>query len=780
LTLTGVIAVILFLFFVKHLCGQHIVINEFMADNESTIHDMDGDYNDWIEIYNNGDFPVNLLNFSLSDDAKNPRRWLFPDITIEARGFLLLFASGKDFYNQHEIHTNFRISAEGETLILSNNRGVQVDIVSSARLWEDESLGRYPDGSDNWLVSLNSTPGRTNNTVNHLLYSVEEGFHASPFFLKINSILGDTVYYTTDGNIPDENADIFPDSLFLDFLYDQPNFFSEIPATPPQEVITYKAWESPGTPVHKAHVIRSASFRNGVRTSKVYTHTFFVDSTIFSRYSLPVISLVTEGRNLFDADSGIYVPGKYFDAVDPEWTGNYFNTGSEWEKPVYISYFEKNGREGFSQDAGIRIHGYKSRQASQKSLRFYARKGYGKKSFDYPLLPQKEMKDYRRFILRTTMGDWFSSTIIRDVLAHELSRDLDFEIQDYQPVVVYLNGEYWGIYTLRDRIDEHFIGYTSGADKDYVDLINGNYEDIEVGSNDHYVNLARFIEANDLSHTGNYEYVQTQIDIDNLIDYLIAEMFFANLDWPINNQRLWRPQTPEGKWRWILFDVDAGFSDVNSDMFHYVLVEHLGTRWTNSPVSTFLFDNLLKNEQFQAKFLTRHAQVLKSIFTPTKMVEKIEMVQDLYRQELPHHILRWNFPVGISEWENDIQNDIISFVLDRPCAVERHILDYFNISDFGFSCKDPIDEPVPVADLIIAPNPSSGSFFILNNAGGMNLDNLALVDISGRVIHKEKNLFLEKGSRRYFHFEGLPAGMYFLKLNNQHVSETRNIVIIPR
>jgi hypothetical protein len=766
--------------FYNQLSGQGIVINEFMSDNESSISDRDGDFSDWIELYNTSDIPVNLYEYRISDNSNLPAKWIFPEIIIPAHGFLLIFASGKDIYDIEELHTNFSIAAEGEALFLSDNTGTLIDQTGSVRLWEDESLGRYPDGGENWIPSSISTPGSSNNTVNHLLFSAEEGFYTTPFLLKIQSLFGDPVYFTMDGSVPDESSQIFPDSLLMVYRYNQPNYFSEVPTTPPQDMISYKAWESPETAIHKANILRSASFRNGIRTSKIYTHTYFIDSMIFNRYQLPVISLITDENNLFNPDSGIYVPGIHFDADNPEWSGNYFNRGREWERPVSISYFERDGKPGFSQDAGIRIHGSKSRQASQKSLRLYARKEYGRKSFDFPLLPQKNVTDYRRFILRTTMGDWFSNTLVRDVLAHEISRDLDLEYQDYQPAVVYLNGEYWGIHTIRDRVDERYIEYLYGNDRDFIDMITGNYLEVDAGSNEHYVRLAEFIESNDLSHDNNYEYVATQMDIFNFIDYQVAEMFFANLDWPINNQRLWRPQTPDGKWRWILFDVDAGFSDASYNMLHHSLVEHMGTHWQNMPVSTFLFDNLLKNINFLNLFLNRYAEILREEFVLDKMMEKLDKIMDIYRHELPDHISRWNFPIDMETWEHDIRNHIISFLENRPCAVEENVSEFFNISNFGFTCSTSEDTPALLkGELVVAPNPSKGAFFILNNSSEITLEKIVLTDINGRVFYSENNVFMQSGSRKYINLGGVPAGIYFLKYHNRNFSETKRIVVVP-
>ncbi len=767
--------VLLFILCSEQVQGQDIVINEIMSDNKSTIQDIDGEFSDWIEIFNNSNSSVNLLDYNLTDDIEEPGKWIFPNIILPAHDHILIFASGKNRIDANELHTNFKISSAGEELFLLNNSAVIIDQTTPEDLADDEVYVRFPDGSNNWLKSTNPTPGSINIVNNQLLFSSDEGFHNSPFYLIITSLLSDTVYYTLDGSIPKESSYIYSDSLFINYKYSAPNYFSEIPTTPKQSVISYKAWESPDVIIDKVNILRCASYKNGIRTSKIYTQTFFIDNSIFDKYNIPVISLITDEENLFNYENGIYVPGKHYDADDPEWTGNYFEKGDKWERPVHIEYYKSDGSLGFSQDAGIRIHGAKTRHAAQKSLKLYARNEYGEKYFNYQLLPQKSVTQYKRFVLRTTMGSWGDNTIIKDVLAHEIVRDLNIEYQDYQPVIIYLNGEYWGIHTLRDRIDARYIEYTHGCDKDSVDIINGNYGLVEAGSNEHYKILAEFIELNDLSYESNYEYVKTQIDINSFVDYLTAEMFFSNKDWPKNNQKLWRPQTPDGKWRWIFVDLDAGFGNYYINMFEHSLLSDNDLTWQNMPVSTFLFRNLLKNESFVNLFVKRYAEILNNNFTPNIMVNKLNTIKKMYEDEIPYHISRWNYPNSISNWERDIVANLASFIEKRPCVVGDNISDYFNLTDFGFSCSPSVD----ISDnIILAPNPSNGTFFIHNNSAQNFLGNILITDISGRTTYLEDYLFLGENEKEYYNLTGLSNGLYVVILNSTIRSGRKKFIII--
>ena len=553
---------LIFISFSSTTVGQ-IVINEFMSNNETVLADEDGEYSDWIELYNNSDVPINLLYYSLSDKIDNLNKWNFPDITIHSHGFLLVFASDKNRLNVDELHTNFKISASGESLFLSNNLGQIIDQIEPIELSENKSYGRLPDGSDNLLTLSFFTPSNSNNYNNKLTFAYDGGFHANPFYQKINSLNGDTIYYTLDGSTPTESSSVFFDSLKMDYKYSAANVFSDIPTTPDQSLISLKAWKSPNEIVDKANILRYASYRNGIRTSEIYTHTYIVDSTIFEKYKLPIISLVTDAKYFFDSEEGIYVPGVHHDTLNPYWTGNYFQRDDIWEKPVHIEYYEKDGTLGFSQNAGVKIHGGKTRQGAQKSLKLYARNEYGKKYFDYPLMPHRDHPKYKRFLLRATMGTWHN-TLLNDVLAHEIARGVGINYQDYRPAVVFINGEYWGIHTIRDRIDERYIGYSYDLDKDSVEF-RGFY-------NIPYNRMIDYIEENGLSDDIHYDSIQKLIDIENFIDYHITEMFLQNADWPVNNIEAWKEKNSNGKWRWIFYDIDGGFLNHKYNMFELSLI----------------------------------------------------------------------------------------------------------------------------------------------------------------------------------------------------------------
>ncbi|MCO5234576.1 MAG: CotH kinase family protein [Chitinophagales bacterium] len=738
-----------------------------MARNQVTIQDEDGEYSDWIELYNTTDNPILLLGYHLSDDQAILEKWVFPDVTIQPKSYLLVFASGKDKNDSTSLHTNFKISSSGEKIFLSNDFGEVIDWVQSDALSQDESYCRVPDGSEMWLTTRMSSPNATNNFSNQLVFSNMEGFYSDSFFLSISSLTGDSIYYTLNGAIPDENSNRYDSSLFIHDISFSPNRLSEIPTSPPQNLISYKAWESPIVDINKATILRCASFRNGNRTSQIYTKTFFINQDINFKYSLPIISLVTEEGNLFDNNKGILVPGINFKLEDPEWTGNYFMTGDDWERDIHIEYFSSIGHLAFSQDAGIRIHGGKTRQAAQKSLRLYARTKYGTKDFNYPLFPQRETNEYKRFILQTTMGAWYGETIIKDIVGQQIASSLNIDYQEFQPVIVYLNGEYWGIYTIRDKIDERFIEYTHGIENEDVEFFEWN--------NTSYNQLLRFIEKNSLESNVNYDYVKSQIDIDNYIDYTIAEQFINNYDWPANNMAFWREKN-NGKWRWVLYDLDAGFGNPDYNMLSHSIKNDSSITWPNTPYSTFLFRNLLMNYSFREQYLNRYDELLNNDFNIDIMKSKLEAVKSLYEPEVPSHILRWNFPKSVDNWEEDIQNDLISFLERRPCAVNTQVKIFFGIDDFGLDCASKITETTNANQLTMMPNPNNGRFFIYNHAIDIKEATILITDMNGRTVYTEKGIQLQINENKFFDISHLPSGPYILNLMSANYSDQMKFI----
>jgi CotH kinase protein/Lamin Tail Domain/Chitobiase/beta-hexosaminidase C-terminal domain len=655
--------------------ANNLVINEIMSKNETILADQDGDYPDWIELYNSGEKIIFIKDYYLSDDKNNKIKWKFPNVEIQPKSFLLVFLSGKDKFENGEIHTNFKLDSDGEELFLSNNLDFELDRVPEISLGEDESFGRLPDGTGEFVRLANPSPNYSNNENDKLEISHKSGFYEKPFDLEIKSKSGYDIFYTLDGSVPTTKSQKYTKPIKMDYRYLDSNYLSEIPTTPLDSAFKYYKWKAPKGIVDKINIVRMASFSGGKRLSYVLSKSFFQDENVFSKYSLPLISISTDEKGFFSNDSGIYVPGRFIDSNNSRYNGNYFQKGEKWEREIHIEYFEKNGKLVFSQNAGVRINGKSTRRRAQKSLRIYARNKYGNNLFNYTLLPRKAQDKYSSFILRGTMGTWINS-LFQDELAHDIVRELDFESQDFNPVIVYLNGEYWGIHALRERVDENFLARKYEVEKDDIILASSSPE---------YQMFLDDLEEMDLSKEEDYSKIQNKTDISSFIDYQIAEIYLNNTDWPENNYDAWKATVNNRKWRWIFFDLDQGFGDVERNMLeHATNTEEKG--WPNPPRSTLLFRKLLENDEFKYLFITRFAELLKTTFQYHIVKEKFEMIKNMYSAEVPRHINRWNYTDSFEKWEEDIDKYLLKFLEERSCYMQEQIEEFFELDNFDFSC----------------------------------------------------------------------------------------------
>ena len=717
-----------------------VVINEVMASNGETLVDEDGDYPDWIELYNAGIHTINLGGYALSDDYGDPMQWIFPDVYIEPGSFLLVFASGKDRY-ESELHTNFRIDLQGEEIILVSPDGTWLDELPPTPIPRDISFGRQPDGGNNWLYFDEPTPGAPNSTQGHSqdvsppIFSHQSGFYQNPFNLQITSDDElNPIYYTLDGSEPTSQ----------DFLYE--NAIAIVNRTPELEQIAHIPTSliavNPIRPILKATVVRARAINQAGIASPVITHTYFVDAEIEHRHELPIFSLVTDAENLFDYEYGIYLPGKLWDEAigypnvtnpytDLSWVSrpaNYHERGSDWERPAALEFFEPGGNSAFNIPVGIRIHGTFSRIYPQKSLRLYTRNSYGLDWLEYPLFGEQDSNRFKRFLLRNSGSDW-TATMMRDGVIQDLLQGLNIDKQAYRPTVLYINGEYWGIHNLRERLDRYYLSEHYNIDPDRIDMLE-YYATVIEGDNWHMLELLDYLRKHDLSNQENMAYIETQIDIDSYIDYQIAQIYVNNTDWPSRNLIFWRyqqddydsisPRGQDGRWRWILYDLDEAFAG-DSDPEAYtrntlaVAAAPDGPEYPNPPWSTFIFRKLLENYEFQLKFINRFADLLNTQFDEDHVVTHINEGQATIRHEIVEHMRRWNVPFYMEYWEGKV-NDMRTFARERPDYIRQHLQDFFSSPDLiDVSIEMNLETPgmVRLNTLYIHPDntPWTGTYF---------------------------------------------------------------------
>lgn len=668
--------------------AQQVHLNEILSSNETTLADEDGDFEDWIEIYNSGDEPINLSGFGLSDDEDEPFEWTFPDTTIQPGDFMLIWASDKDRSTPGaELHTNYGVSASGEEVFLTHADGTRLDQSPERELDEDISIGRQPDGSGEWFRFDEPTPGEANTTeaiedpleVPEL--SREPGFYTSAFDLEISHTREDvTFYYTLDGSIPTEESAVYDGPISIADQSSEPNSWSTIPTN---FMGGRYGFNEPEVLIPKGTVLRVMAVKEGFRPSQS-TYSFFVFPEGEAKHQLPVISITTDSLNFFGDETGIYVPGvNYSEGKDH--TGNYYQRGEEWERESSLEFFDKNGELQISQIIGARINGGFTRRYAQKSLRIYARGEYGEGEINHEIFPDLDYDEYERLILRNSGNDW-GYTMFRDAAAHEIVRHFNMDTQAYRPSVVYINGEYWGIHNIRERFDDNYLERVYDVDGDNIDYLSNRWE-VEYGTNWPYQDMVNFIDSKDLAVEANMDSVKTLMDIDNFLDYYTAEIYFLNTDWPHGNIEFWRLHVPydsnappglDGRWRWLFYDLDVSFGfveDVDFDMLNYVTKERSfqNTEWPN-----LILRNLLENESFRHDFINRMADHLNTSFQTDRVLDIIGRYQDQIAPEIPQFIDRWQYPTHVGQWRGFV-NIMRDFAERRPEALWQNILTHFEI-----------------------------------------------------------------------------------------------------
>ncbi|HEY9062765.1 MAG TPA: CotH kinase family protein [Pseudobacteroides sp.] len=698
--------------------GQALFINEVMSSNTDTLRDGDvddpsygslgGAYSDWIEIYNSGTEPIDLTGYTLSDSSA---KWSFPKGTVPAKGYLLVWASDKNkIAKDGQMHTNFKLSTSGELITLKKPDGTIIDSVTTAALGDNGSYGRKSDGSSEWVIFSKSTPNKSNVysnatvLVKEPLFSHKGGFYNEGIDLKLSTDQeGIKIYYTLDGSDPVPGAEgtyLYENGISIRSRVGEPNVLSMISNISNDQ---WNKWQKPIGEVFKCSTIRAASIREDGTKSKIITHTYFIDPNMKDRYNLPVISLVTDRDNLFDDTTGIYV------------NENFENKGDAWERPVHIEFFEKDGTLAFSQNSGMRINGGYSRKIPQKSFRLYADHGYDDTNkFKYEVFPGlkkkatgKKLDSFQRLILRNTANDiGWTGVMFRDAMMQSLVSHLSIDTQAYRPSVVFLDGEFWGIYNIRERYDSEYLASHYNLDKDKAVILDvweyPSVQEGKPGDEKPYINdIINYLKTNSIAEQTTYDYINTKMDIKNYIEYNVSEIFFGNYDWPGNNLSVWRYKTDDGKyhpeapygqdgrWRWLLRDTDFGFGlyekSVTFDTLSFATAdkpEEGDFAYANQPWAVFLLKTLLKNTDFRNDFINCFADQLNTSFDPKRVKQRIDECKSAIEKAMPEQSRRWrvidmvsSYPGGLT-WDSNLQY-IKSYADKRPSAVREHIINKF-------------------------------------------------------------------------------------------------------
>lgn len=643
-----------------------LILSEIMMGNEKSLTDNYDLNPDWIELYNNTDARLDLGGYGLSDNSAQLGKWKFPQGSfIEPGSYKIIYASGmgtESDISTTYLHTNFSLGIGGEPVILTNPEGQIIDKCVLNSMPTDISYGRSKADSV-FQYMLSPSPGDVNGDG----YSgfaptpyipLEGGVYADPQVIAINVPEGSTVRYTTDSSVPTDRSPI----------YEGPFQISE------------------------TTVVRARAFKQGKLDSMITTQTYFVNV----EHKLPVVSITTDPDNLYSDHKGILAFGKGYKTKYPFRKANFHQ---DWEVPAHLEMYEIDGSRVLNQDMGLRVFGAYSRAEIAKNFTLVARSKYGKETFDYPIFPDRPFTEYKSVILRNGASEWYASKILDSTLTSLVRDTTDLDVQAYYPVAYYINGEYYGCYFFREKLNKYYLAQHRGINPDNVDIIYGNglrSSNAVTGDNENWLELRDFVMNNSLSNQANYDKVDKWVDIDNYMDMVINEIYVGNTD--TGNIKCYREKKDDAKWRWFYYDVDWSFSDASANS----LKEYLNPdgHGSGNGFETWLILKLMENDGFKQKFIERFAYHIAVTYDPARVLERIDHIVEQIDHEMVADRQVWNDrfyatsdwykqalgsaharAMSYKSWSTRQVPKRKTFAQKRPEVMKQHLINYFNLSD---------------------------------------------------------------------------------------------------
>lgn len=853
------------LFFHFSYAQQSLQINEACNKNVNILVDEDGDYEDWIEIYNADTIAIELKNFFLSDDKQEPRMWSFPDISLASNDYLLLFASGKD---RKDTINHWETALNGDSLWRYKNTGEQT--VEEYILWTENDYddSDWEEGYGGFGIGYDSISTLTIDTTIYLrqefylldtskvLITLIHAYYDDGFvaylngfeILRINMLkngtkpeLGVPAYPSHPSNIDTEeppNTYVIPPLLWKNLLKNGRNVLAIQTHKSYNETIVIKPWLSfaiadslvqtdtlapnlplselplhtnfkmsgsgekiylndafglniqevdlPGLPANMSYglleeldslvyfqqpspaqantgpayagvisdsihlrypagfyqdsilveiISSDSSFLIYYSTdgsppnneSFLYDSSFYLDSTAVLRFqyhsdsllagpicnvtyfindssSLDVYSIISDPYNLWDEDYGIYVFGEDYYPVRPYFGANFWQ---DWERPAHIQYFNNENENLWQQDIGIKIHGNYTRMFPQKSFGFYAKSKYGHSRFNHTIPGKDYITNPKRFQLRNAGND-NEHAHFRDLLVQLRMANTNNDIQNGKPVIAYINGDYWGLYHIREKIDRYYLEDNHGVDPEELNLLEQNGLIIS-GDRNGFEDLMRYIKSNDLGQDTHYQYISSQIEVDNWIDNLISNIYHFNTDWPQHNTKFWN--APHKKWRQILVDQDMTMAIWSLNKAYKNPLPRLHD--DSLSYLAIFYQELLKNEQFKRDYTNRFADLMNTLFLEEEYIALFDSLMSKMEPEMLRHGERWDH--NTETWLHGyFTENIREFIEDRAPFMRQFLREEYSLGAYDtitLSVNPAGKGKIKLNSLYISENEWSGLYF---------------------------------------------------------------------
>jgi hypothetical protein len=603
-----------------------LYINEFMSSNVRAHANVNGDYEDWIEIYNSAEAAVDLDGYFLTDKYapdKGPDDYasfrLHGESTVPGGGYLLLSSS----------RMGFSLKKEGEEFALLEADGRLVDIVSYRDQFRDISFGRSGDGADRWVYFPRFTPGRENGTGHDGFVAPPQilppgGYHESDVQVQLFPARnGDQVRYTVDGSDPTASSSLFDGEL---------SFTGNV-------------------------VVKARAFRGDALPSAVVSSVYLLDAN----HQLPVLALVIDPDSLYHAQRGIAARNL---------------PGREWERLVDVTFFAGRA-SAFHHSAGVRLQGRTGpEEYEKKSFRLFFRKGYGEEELAYPIFTVAG-EAYSRIVLRSGYDDSLEPaergtprpTLLRDPLVSELWRRCGGLASKSRFAVLRLNDAFHGIYDLRESVDEQFVIDRLGYQD--VDLIRTRTDSLELvhGDWEKWEEMVDFFAGQKILSDQAVEEAGTHLDLEDFTNLQVL-VHATQYDRWAYGVSAFRERSPDGRWRWTIWDSDRAFNDFNWNSFETKINR------THVVLDSLITQRLLSNEGYRRFFVNRFADMLNTVFRQENVLTLVDSLTQEIAADIPDEVARWGNTV--ENW-NQYVGHLRTFSVRRPGIVRQQLIERFDL-----------------------------------------------------------------------------------------------------
>lgn len=528
-------------------------------------------------------------------------------------------------------------------------------------------------------------------------FSKEGGFFSNNFNLALSSELGNAIYYTLDGSDPrfSKTAKKYKKEISIYNNSNEPNIYSAL------KDVTLNEYNPPEFNVEKGIIVRAVIKDKKLGFGQTVENSYFVGKTAPYYSQMRVISMVTDAKYLFDQDKGAYMIGsKYYewknsDSYQEYHPGdvlnvtNYNSDGKENEFPVCIQVFEK-GKSVYSTKVGARIAGNWSRSNAQKSFRFYARKEYGNKSMDYEFFDElkdangNQINSFDKITLRNGGND-SSEVRIRDPLIHNLVSDLSCDIMASEPCILFINGEFWGFYMIREKTDGEYIKSHYGIKKKNVAVLkNSQIEEGGVEDLDEFRHFCVWAARADMTDKENYKTFCDLMDVQSFMDYMAVQTYINNFDWVknyTNNWQIWHSKSIEpnvhkadNKWRFIFYDTEYSSGIYNQEDTHYEydLLNKMYLEKDEKFNFVDMLRNLCKNQEFLQAFYDNYLNIIENNFDPNKVIKIIDEYMAEYKKAIMDTYFRFGLTWMKYNFDPEIE-DLKTFYQKRPEYAKKYL-----------------------------------------------------------------------------------------------------------